>query len=459
MKKTVLFCLVILVAVGSAQSFWTERKLVTTRPNWDYWWLNVRIGIDQFDTVYCAVCRYNYSQPDPEHDLYVLNSDGDTMRSVISWPGYDYQPIVKDGDSNNIYLGQPVLGQGPANSPHMDAGVTDDSNCVSTTHSRNSRILFTRLGPNGEHLMWLDTIYTGDPWSGRTSLAIDPRGWLHCTFADDREHLVYGLSTDKGTTWKWDTLESIFIMSHVRVVATPDTCIHIVFRTWTSGDQLRYLKLKPDGSRAVGQSIFAQGSARWDPNVALDSSGNLRIVYIDGATSAHNIFSTVLRGNLDAGGEPVPDSVLTLVPDTVIQYDAVRLAGPKICVDSHDRAHVLFEQGVYGCNQTKYVYHIREERGQSIAEMALPEHQPMLRVYPNPVPANAIVRFSVSRFGPVQISLFDALGRRVRQLVDREESAGFHSVSFNRQGLPTGAYFLVLESQYRQERTKLLIAE
>ena len=77
MKKVILFFLVILLTVVSAQGSWTPRKLIGTYPNWNYWWLNVRIGIDQFDTVYCAVARYNYSQNDYEHDLYVLNTEGD----------------------------------------------------------------------------------------------------------------------------------------------------------------------------------------------------------------------------------------------------------------------------------------------------------------------------------------------------------------------------------------------
>jgi hypothetical protein len=335
------------MAIASAQNSWTPRKLIGTYENWNYWWLNARIAVDQFDTVYCAVARYNYSQNDYTHDLYVLNSDGDTIRVNHSWPGYDYQPIVQDGAGNNIYIGQPVLGQGSATSPHMDAGVTDDSNCVSTTHSRSDTIRFTRLGPNGEHLIWLADIYAGNPWAGRTCLARSPDGRLHCTFADDMQYLVYGFSADKGVTWTWDTLETISVMSHVRVAATSDTCVHICFRTWTSGVQLYYMKLRSDGSVAVAPSIFTQGSERWDPNMAVDLLGNIRVVYIDGSSQAHNLWYTVLRGDLDTGGQPVADSVLTLVPDTIVQYDGTRIAGPKISVDSYDRAHVLFEQGVY----------------------------------------------------------------------------------------------------------------
>lgn len=363
---------------------------------------------------------------------------------IREWSGYDYQPIVQDAQGNNIYLGQPLLGQGPDSFPHMDAGVTDDSNCVSTSHARGGKILFTRLGPQGQHLTWLDTIYTGDPWSGRTSLARDPRGWLHLTFADGTKYLVYGVSTDKGASWTWDTLQTISVMSHVRVVTTPDTCVHIVFRTWTSGVQLYYMKLRPDGSVAVAPSVFTQGPERWCPNVAVDTSGNLRVVYVDGATQAHNLWYTVLRGDLDMNGQPAPDSLLTIVPDTIIQNDPVRLAGPKIGVDSKNRAHVLFEQGPYGTGKTKHVYHTREEIGPAVGgEIA--QSKPILSVFPNPVLTSAKIHFGMKSPGRVRILLFDTMGREVEKILDRNVPAGLHEIIWNGEMVPAGVYFLRLE--------------
>jgi len=458
MKKVILCFAVILLTIVSAQGSWTPRKLIGTYPDWNYWWLNVRIGIDQFDTVYCAVSRYNYSQNDYEHDLYVLNTEGDTINVIRPWSGFDYQPIVQDAQGTNIYLGQPVLGQGQAGSPHMDAGVTDDSNCVSTTHSRNSVIYFTRLGPSGQHIIWLDSIYSGNPWSGRTSLARDPRGNLHCTFADDRQFLVYGISPDYGITWIWDTLETISVMSHVRVVATLDTCVHIVFRTWTSGVQLYYMKLRPDGTVAIAPSIFAQGSERWCPNVAIDTTGHLRVVYIDGSSQAHNLWYTALRGDLDTGGQPVPDSLLTLVPDTIIQNDAVRVAGPKICVDSYNRAHVLFEQGVYGTGGTKHVYHIREEGGPWVGEYAT-ESRSTLLVSPNPMFSSAKMQFNLAQPARVQLILYDALGRKVRDILNCAVAKGLHTIQFDRADLSSGTYFLVFKKDSESRVVKIVIVE
>jgi hypothetical protein len=459
MRRFVLLGVALGVALAAGEGFWTEPKLVGTYPNWDYWWLNVRVGVDQFDTVYCAVGRYNYSQSDAEHDLYVLNAEGDTVRVVRPWSGPEYQPIVTDAAGTNVYIGQPLVSFATASWYHMDAGVTDDSNCVSTVNSYGDVIYFTRLGPGGGLITWRNAIFTGNPWSGRASLARDPAGRLHCTFADDIEHLVYGVSTDKGLTWEWDTLASQRVMSHVRVAATPDTCVHILYRTWTSGVQLRYLKLNPDGSVAVAPSVFADGSERWCPNWAVDTAGDLRVAYIDGSQTARNLYYTVLRGDADNGGQPLPDSELTVVDDTVIHNDPVRVGGPKICVDSENNTHIVFEQGPYGRNVTKYVYHIGQGAGQAVEER--PEPRPVSRVLvrPSPVRDRAEVRFGLSKPGRVKMALYDGSGRRALQAVDAAFDAGRHSVRFDRQGLKAGAYFLMVETPEGRTRAKLVVAD
>jgi hypothetical protein len=458
--KTIAVLILLSAALATAAGFWTEPKLVGTYANWDYWWLNVRIGVDpETDTVYCAVVRYNYSQSDPEFDLYVLNSAGDTIRVMRPWHGYEYQPIVQGQDDRNIYVGQPLLGFALSNSYfHMDAGVTDDSNTVSSTNSNNDTVYLTRLGPDGSRITWREPVFAGNPWTGRTSLAIDPRGWLHCTFADDIEHLVYGFSTDKGLTWTWDTLASQRVMSHVRIAATNDTCVHIVYRTWTSGVQLRYLKLKPDRGIAVGSSIFSDGNERWEPNIALDTSGNLRVVFVDGAQNSQNLYYTVLRTDLDSNGQPVPDSELTLVPDTIILFDPVRVAGPKICIDSRDNAHILYEQGAYGNGTTKYVFHIGQNAGQAIGHRPNPSPLPILAVHPNPVLTSSDIRFSLERAGQVRLALHDATGRLVRSLLCASLSAGQHHLRLDRRNLSPGAYFVLLESAQGSSCARLTIA-
>ena len=68
------------------------------------------------------------------------------------------------------------------------------------------------------------------------------------------------------------------------------------------------------------------------------------------------------------------------------------------------------------------------------------------RAAPNPVRTAATVAFSVPERGPVSLEALDLLGRRVAVLVDGEQEAGRHAVSWDPGGLASGAYVLRLRA-------------
>ncbi|HEY3875367.1 MAG TPA: hypothetical protein VGM92_07805 [Candidatus Kapabacteria bacterium] len=63
-----------------------------------------------------------------------------------------------------------------------------------------------------------------------------------------------------------------------------------------------------------------------------------------------------------------------------------------------------------------------------------------LSVSPNPFAASTTLRFTVPQNSDVHISLFDELGRMVRQINCGEVSAGIHSFTIARDQLPAGIY-------------------
>lgn len=66
--------------------------------------------------------------------------------------------------------------------------------------------------------------------------------------------------------------------------------------------------------------------------------------------------------------------------------------------------------------------------------------------YPNPFNLTTRIRYALSTRSRVRLSVYDALGRRVRVLVDAEQAAGGHEVSFEAESLPSGVYFYRLEA-------------
>lgn len=80
---------------------------------------------------------------------------------------------------------------------------------------------------------------------------------------------------------------------------------------------------------------------------------------------------------------------------------------------------------------------------------SLPDHF-TLASHPNPLRAAAhgamTIRFSIPRPERVQLSVFDALGREVRTLVNGELAGGAHVASFSAEALPAGVYFFRLQA-------------
>jgi len=62
--------------------------------------------------------------------------------------------------------------------------------------------------------------------------------------------------------------------------------------------------------------------------------------------------------------------------------------------------------------------------------------------YPNPFRGNAVVPFTLPTSAHVEISAYDAIGKRVAVLIAGSMPAGRHRAVFNAAELPSGVYFI-----------------
>ena len=65
-----------------------------------------------------------------------------------------------------------------------------------------------------------------------------------------------------------------------------------------------------------------------------------------------------------------------------------------------------------------------------------------LSVRPNPFAASTEITFSLSKKMVVKLSIYDASGRLIENLLERPLSEGTHTVIWNAEKLPRGVYFL-----------------
>jgi lysophospholipase L1-like esterase len=75
----------------------------------------------------------------------------------------------------------------------------------------------------------------------------------------------------------------------------------------------------------------------------------------------------------------------------------------------------------------------------------LPEHI-ALHATPNPFSSRATLSYDVPRPSAVRLAVYDALGREVAVLVDREVEAGRHAAVFDGSSLPSGTYLVRLKA-------------
>ncbi len=75
-----------------------------------------------------------------------------------------------------------------------------------------------------------------------------------------------------------------------------------------------------------------------------------------------------------------------------------------------------------------------------------PSQVALVSSYPNPFNPEATIRFDVSKSQQVRLSVFNELVQQVMVLVNGRLEAGQHEARLAAYGLPSGAYFVRLET-------------
>ena len=86
----------------------------------------------------------------------------------------------------------------------------------------------------------------------------------------------------------------------------------------------------------------------------------------------------------------------------------------------------------------------------------LPTQFAVMQNYPNPFNATTAIHYQLPEQSQVRLVVYNALGEQVDVLIDRPQSAGYHTINWNTKNLASGLYFYVFEAN-RFTRTKKMV--
>ncbi|MCK4594831.1 T9SS type A sorting domain-containing protein, partial [bacterium] len=87
-----------------------------------------------------------------------------------------------------------------------------------------------------------------------------------------------------------------------------------------------------------------------------------------------------------------------------------------------------------------------------------PARELTLSAYPNPADDAVTVAYTLPSDGRITLSVYDLSGRRVATLVDAEQTAGRHEVSWPCAGIESGVYLYRLETDTGSLTKRLVIS-
>jgi len=87
----------------------------------------------------------------------------------------------------------------------------------------------------------------------------------------------------------------------------------------------------------------------------------------------------------------------------------------------------------------------------------VPDNPFLYQNYPNPFNPSTVIKFQVSKLGPVNVTVYDVLGKEIAVLVNEQLKPGTYEVDWNAADVPSGVYYYKLTTGVYVESKKMVI--
>ena len=307
--------------------------------------------------------------------------------------------------------------------------------------------------------------------SKQTEVALP--AWLH---AYDIAGNHTGLTTD--STWVTEIPESRFVLEvdslgtvYQRVVLPPHregfTYIYAV-ESRGAADTLALSITNITEARSAQSLVFS--GLHLDPGAV--------------ASATIETLSPSVKLDVDQGGDGTPDDTVTADYWETFHITAVHDNNGSLSVDSltyinygdtltvevvpsegYSVEEVFVDNASVGAVSSYTFYGVQADhtiRATFVLSTGIDDEivgsYALLPSYPNPFNTSARIAYALPEAQRVTLTIYDALGRAVRVLVDELKPAGHHTVTFDGKGWPSGLYFYTLQAgSFRKTRSMILL--
>lgn len=203
----------------------------------------------------------------------------------------------------------------------------------------------------------------------------------------------------------------------------------------------------PEGARRVPATLSFQSSLR---NLRARTEGGS--VTLQWAAAESNVDAFVVERSTDGRTfSPVAD----LPPSNAKRGSASSEAEFSYTDEEVPEALVYYRIRLRGQNGTERTSHTIKI-GMGAAEEEEKAVQ-LIGNFPNPFAEKTTVAFEVREARPVTVTVWDLAGHRLAQLVDGTKEPGYHEVSFGATDLPSGTYFVRLETPTETQSHRMVL--
>lgn len=242
--------------------------------------------------------------------------------------------------------------------------------------------------------------------------------------------------------------------------STPDNSTTSTSHTFTNlsnGSHTFYVQAEDnDGAKS------SVASRSFTVNVTVNQSPTVNTTISDRALGIGQIFTLNLEDPdstvfVDADG----DNLTYTANSSNTSIATASISGTSLTVTgvSHGMATVTVkaDDGNGGTALTSFAVSVDSTRAGVDLDIGLPSEFVLYPAYPNPFNPSTTIEFSIPKSGWVTINAYGISGREVITIINQYMDVGHHTVQWNASDVPSGTYFVKMQSGSFSQVRKVMV--